>query len=89
MVEANVELTVVMKAEKDGWFVRKIAYPGRRGATDRVFIKNGRTVWIEFKDTGKEAQALQARNRQKMIDAGAECHVVDNIMDGLRILGIA
>lgn len=89
MVEASVELTVVMKAEKAGWFVRKNAWLGRRGGQDRVFIKDGRTVWIEFKDTGKEEQALQRRNREKMQAAGAECHVVDNIADGLRILGIA
>lgn len=88
MVEANVELTICMRAEKQGWFQRKIAYPGRRGATDRVFIKDGRTVWIEFKDWGKEPSGLQNNNRKRMMEHGAECHVVDNIADGMRILGL-
>lgn len=88
MVEASVELTVAHKAEKAGWFVRKLAWLGRKGGQDRFFLKDGRHVFIEFKDRGKPEQPLQAMNREKMQAQGAECHVVDNVPDGLRILGI-
>lgn len=88
MVEAEVEGTVVGKAERAGWFVRKIAYVGRRAAADRLFIKGGRTVWIEFKRPGKTARPGQALEINRMKGAGAEVHVVDRVEDGLAILGL-
>ncbi len=86
--EDVIESTVVNKAETDGWLVRKVAWPGRRAAMDRLFVKDGRTVWIEFKAPGEEPEPLQAREHKRFRDHGAEVHVVDNVRDGLRVLGI-
>lgn len=90
MVEANIELTVVSRAEKGGWWQRKMKWLGRDGAQDRIFIKDGRVVFMEFKDRGKAelAPGLQKNNRKAMQDHGAECHVVDTIVEGCRILGV-
>lgn len=86
--ESTVEYTVVGLAEKDGWFCRKIVWPGHSGAPDHVFIKGGRVVWIEFKAPGKEARILQKRKHGEMRAHGAEVHVVDSVPKGLAILGI-
>lgn len=89
MGEENVtEKRVVKLAEADGWFVRKVQFQGRRGAQDRVFVKMGRTVWIEFKKRGAEAQALQSGNMAEMKAHGAECYVVDSIGKACAILNI-
>lgn len=86
--EDIIEETVANIAEAQGWFQRKVHWGiNRRGAPDRVFIKGGRTVWIEFKDDATPG-LLQNREHRRMRDAGAELHVVDNIEDGLRILGL-
>ena len=87
-VEDTIESTVVGKAERAGWFTRKVAWTGRTSAPDRVFIKDGRTVWIEFKRAKKKAVGLQAKEGQEMMDHGAEWHSVNTIADGLRILGL-
>jgi len=88
MVEYQYEKTVVECAEDDGWYVKKITFQGVRGGPDRVFIKGGRTVWIEFKDWGKDADPLQAKVHREMRAAGAEVYVCDRPSKALKILGL-
>lgn len=87
-MESNVEITVCNKAERAGWLVRKVKWPGRRGAPDRLFLKRGRFVLIEFKDTGLPMQELQKNEKRRFEAAGAEVHRIDSVRDGLRVLGI-
>ena len=53
MAEYYIEDNVVAAAEADGWFSRKLQWVGRDGAPDRLFVKLGRVVFIEFKDKDK------------------------------------
>jgi len=88
VTEAEIEKPTVALATMHGWFVRKVEWPGRRGAPDRVFIKDGRVVWIEFKSpTGKptKQQLLEIR---RMREAGAEVHICNSLEDARGILGI-
>lgn len=91
MSESAVETTSVNKAEAAGWFVRKITYPNRRGALDRLFLKDGRYVWIEFKRPGKtELDALQGREADRLEAHGAEVHRgVNSVAHAMRILGLS
>lgn len=88
MAESQIEKTVCNKAEAAGYFVRKVQWLGRRGAPDRLFIRDGVHVWIEFKDGAKPPSDLQLRNRRHMREAGAEVHVVGTVKHGLEVLGI-
>lgn len=88
MVETTIETTLVNKAEADGWYVRKVQWPMRRGAPDRLFAKGGRVLFMEIKDVDEPLRPLQVRERRRMADAGIEVHRVDKVRDGLRILGI-
>jgi hypothetical protein len=88
MVEIAVEMPVVKRAERAGWFVRKVGWIGRRDAPDRLFIKGGRTVWIEFKDYGEVARLSQKLEHERMRAAGAEVYVCDTVSEALRILGL-
>lgn len=88
MLESSIEGVVITRAERAGWFQRKVVWQGRKGAPDRVFIKDGRVVWIEFKRANKGARLTQELEHGRMRDAGAEVHVVDSIAQGLRILGL-
>lgn len=84
--EAHIEKHVVYIAEKDGWFVRKLKWEGRVGAPDRLFIKDGRHVFMEFKAPGEEPGAIQRREHQRMGEHGAAVYVVDNTQHGVNIL---
>lgn len=89
MLETAIESPVVKRAERAGFFVRKVAWFGRKGAPDRVFSRADRgTVWIEFKKPGKEPGLLQREEHKRMRAAGMEVHWCDNIDDAMRILGL-
>ena len=88
MAEYYIEDNVVAAAEADGWFSRKLQWVGRDGAPDRLFVKLGRVVFIEFKDKDKKSVGLQKKECERLRKAGAEVYVnVDTIVQGCRILG--
>lgn len=85
--EIAIENPVVARAERAGYFVRKVGWPGRRSAPDRVFARKDRgTVWIEFKRPGEVPTTLQSEEHAKMRAAGMEVHVCDSIDDAMKIL---
>lgn len=88
MAELAVEMPVVRRAEAAGWLVSKVSWPGRIGAPDRVFIKAGRVVWIEFKDKGEKPRLSQTQEHDRMRAAGAEMYVCDNAFEALKLLGV-
>lgn len=97
-MEANVEMPVVRRAERGGWFVRKLGWIGRTGAPDRFFAKktkrcpscgrSSRIVLIEFKDTDEEPTLNQIEEHKELRDAGVEVYVCDRPDEALRILGL-
>jgi len=88
-LESAIENYVVSRAESEGFFVRKVAWPGRRNAPDRVFARHDRgTVWIEFKRPGETARKAQELEHGRMMRAGMEVHVCDNVEHAFRVLGI-
>jgi len=93
MIESPIEDWVCDRAEAAGWIVRKLKWVGRRNGMDRFFLKEGRIVLIEFKRPGGERRVTGPRVTQKreidlFREAGAEVHVVDSPLAGLRVLGI-
>lgn len=92
--EDEIEGTVVKLAEKDGWLVRKLQYPGRRGAPDRMFVKfwhewqRARIVFIEFKRPGGAVRGIQTKEHDRLRERGAEIFVVDSVDQAKDILGI-
>lgn len=62
MLETAVETDIVDYAKSTGWVVRKLKWPGRSAAPDRVFMKApGRILFIEVKRPGEKPRALQER----------------------------
>lgn len=87
MREIAIEMPVVIRAERAGYFVRKVGWIGRRNAPDRVFSRKDRgTVWMEFKAPGQKARPGQALEHKLMRAAGMEVHLCDSIADAMRIL---
>lgn len=81
--EHAVELAVIRFAESLGWrFIRKVRWIGRRACPDRMFLRNGQYIWIEFKAPGESLRPDQIREIRRMRQNGAIVHVVDNVLDG-------
>lgn len=85
--ESYIERKVCDFAKKLGWLVRKLQWVGRHGAPDRVFIKAGRLVFIEFKAPGKKPTAHQTLEIERLRAEGMEVYVIDDIDEGKFVLG--
>lgn len=86
--EYMIEDTVVSKAERARWEVRKVQWNGRRGAMDRVFFGHGRCVWIEFKDPDNELEGQQEREFYRLKTLYPEVYCCSKVSEALAILGI-
>lgn len=80
--ESVIENTVCEHAARNGWLVRKLSWIGRRGAPDRLFMKGGLAIFVEFKATGEKPDPLQVREIERIRKAGMEVHVIDDIEVG-------
>lgn len=86
MREKYIEDAVVRWAKRAGWFVRKLNWIGVTGAPDRIFIKRGAVVFIEFKRPGGSVQPDQADEHRLMAACGAEVLICDDVQQGIRHL---
>lgn len=83
--ESEVESKAVVYGKKRGWWTRKII--GADGEPDRVFIRNGRTIWIEFKRPKNAKHAANQKEcMEQMLEAGAEVFLCDDLVDAYDIL---
>jgi len=82
MKESTIERAVCNYAKSKGCLVLKLAGPNQKGQPDRMFIKDGKMLFIEFKAPGKDLSPLQ---RKWFTDLQAQKMCVffcDSIHDG-------
>lgn len=83
--EATEERAANKIAERRGWLCEKVqGY--RNGWPDRLYVKAGRHVWVEWKRDGKPPTPQQALRHDEMREAGMEVHVWHNRRDALAVL---
>lgn len=82
--ESAIEADACQRARDDGWLVMKA---GENGWPDRVFLKDGVTVWIEFKTAVGKVRHIQ-RHRHLQIDEHGgtvfTCRTAEAAMSALR-----
>lgn len=59
IIELATENSVAEYARKRGWYSHRYLIPGRRGSPDRIFMKQGRCFFIEFKQLNKKLRSQQ------------------------------
>lgn len=80
----HVEKPCVDYAEAHGWMQRKV---GTEGWPDRVFIRNGRTVWWEFKvPVGGVLSVQQALRVKELREHGAEVYFGGDVLRFKKIM---
>lgn len=98
-LESDIERKHRALAMSFGWFVEKIIRVARNGFPDRFyasahpkhicpFCNRGRVVLIEWKRPGGRVSKQQEVRHTQLRSAGVEVHVVDNLDQANRILGI-
>lgn len=84
--ESVIEDYLDDEVKRLGGETRKVVYPGRKGAPDRLVLLNRRHPLVEVKRPGEKARAEQLREHDKLRRlGGCEVHVVDT-KEGVDIL---
>ena len=88
-LEQALEERVQKQAKKHGYTVYKVQFIGTRAAPDRVFGRNGRAVFIEFKRLDKEPTAQQVKRHKELCEAfGWDVRWTDDYFQACEILEI-
>lgn len=77
--EKDIEKKVCDLAKKAGWLTYKFVSPSQRGVPDRIFIRQGTIIFIEFKAPGKKPTQLQHHTIMKLRLSGMTVHVCDSV----------
>lgn len=85
-LESKIERDACTYAELRGWFQAKFVSPGKRGVPDRIFIRRGRVIFIEFKKAGETLRPQQVKRVREMREHGAEVFVCDNLEEAKGVL---
>jgi len=85
MRESYIEKVVCNHAKDLGWLVYKWVSPGGGlGLPDRILLRKGEILFIEFKAPGRKPRPAQAAMHRKLANEGFKVLVIDNIEEGKR-----
>ncbi len=85
MRESTIEKKVCDYAKSLGWLVEKFR-PITNGYPDRIFLKDGRVFFIEFKAKDKTPTKLQHYRIEALRQSGFNAYVVDDVIFGLDVV---
>ena len=80
--ESQIEKAVCDHARKRGAIVMKLSGMNQKGQPDRMFLHDGKVLFIEFKKQGKEPTALQRKWLRDLALQGFTTAWTANIEDG-------
>lgn len=86
MRESAIEKKVNDYAKRNGWLVYKFVSPAQAGVPDRLYIKNGKVMFIEFKAEGKKPTKLQEHHIEAIKAQGVAVYVVDSVEAGKGVI---
>ena len=79
MRESQIEQYLIDAVTFKGGLIRKLTFPGHRGAPDRVvMLPGGRLIWVECKAPGMKPEPHQLREHNRMRLMGQCVEVVDS-----------
>lgn len=85
-LEADLRHQIIEAARCKRWFATTIKSDSMNGLPDCVFIRAGRTVWMETKKKDETARRQQEHRLDEMREYGAEVYVVDTFEEAMEIL---
>lgn len=80
-MESKIQAAIKAKFERSGWIVVKLIQTNCNGIPDLMCLKNGKTVFIEVKQPGKEPTELQKYRHSELIKQGFTVYVLTSDKD--------
>tara|TARA_R110002096_G_C14007358_1_gene668603 strand:+ start:238 stop:501 length:264 start_codon:yes stop_codon:yes gene_type:complete len=84
MLESKIEKDCTKWAIKQGWLSYKFVSPANRGMPDRLYLRAGKTVFVEFKTASGKLSALQSRQIEKLKANDFKVFIIRNL-EGFKI----
>ena len=88
MLENPIETKVCAHAKSLGWLHYKFKSMSNKAIPDRIFIKGGVVLFIEFKRTGKRPSKLQLKVHKELREEGMNVSVVDDVNIGKHLFNV-
>jgi len=85
MRESTIEKKVSDYAKTQGWLSYKFVSPSNRGVPDRIYLKAGKCIFIEFKAPKKKPTKLQEKIISRIREQDLEVYIIDDIEKGKNI----
>lgn len=85
MRESVIEKKVTEFAKARGWMSIKLNGQHNRGKPDRMYLKEGNLIFIEFKASGQRPTKLQAKSLSELEAQGFSTHVIDSVEKGKEV----
>ena len=84
--EGKIQNKVVEYAQDQGCLVVRVNQLAHRGWPDRMFLKNGGVLFIEFKTPGEKPELIQKVTHELIRKQGFAVAVVDSVAEGRAII---
>ena len=81
ILESTIQAKIIKWLKSDGYFVTKLMGTSTNGIPDVLAIKDGRTIFIEVKRPGREAEPLQKYRMNELINKGVSAIVAHSVED--------
>lgn len=86
--EKTIEKRICEYAKSKGCMVFKLASMNNRGQPDRMFLFQGRALFLEIKSTGKKPSDLQRSVIKKLRENGFIADWTDNTEKGISVVNM-
>lgn len=84
--EVAIEKPSCEFAVRRGWMVVKLMLCNIDSMPDRLLMRKGRVIFIEFKAPGEDPTPKQAKRHREIRAQGIEVFVIDNLEDAQVVL---
>lgn len=81
MLESKIQTSIKNHLQKKGWFITKLIQTSTNGIPDLLCLKDGRVVFLEIKQPGKNPTELQLFRIEQLKKNGFETIVATSKKD--------
>lgn len=85
MLERDLERACTRIATAAGWLGFKFVSPGRRGVPDRLYIREGAFLFVEYKTPRGRVTPAQERTIAALRAAGARVEIIRDTASARRL----
>jgi len=80
-MESKIQANIKARFERAGWMVIKLIQTNCNGIPDLICLKDGKTIFIEVKQPGREPTELQKLRHAELIKQGFQVFVLTSEKD--------